>query len=159
MYEDRDLADRILNDLGRLLRRSLRSPDAQLVPLAEELADLELFLGIARARFEDRLDARITADEDALAAAVPALLLQPLVENALHHGDPGNDATAVIRVHACVREGRLHIRVRDNGPGAGSADGTGVAHGIGLANTRRRLELLHPGRHRFEAGNRPDGGF
>jgi two-component system, LytTR family, sensor kinase len=167
MFDDPAHADRILNDLGRLLRRSLRTPDAQLVPLGEELADLELYLGIARARFEERLDVRIDADADALDAAVPALLLQPLVENALHHGDRGDDAVLTVRVSASVRDGRLELRVADNGPGTGTGgdNGTGsgaltdAPTGIGLANTRRRLELLHPGRHRFEFGDAPGGGY
>jgi len=129
------------------------------VPLAEELADLELFLGIARARFEDRLDVRVTADDEALSAAVPALVLQPLVENALHHGYPGAGDTLVIEVSASVHDGRLVLCVVDNGPGAGMSALTDAGTGIGIANTRRRLQLLHPGQHLFECGDRPAGGF
>jgi two-component system, LytTR family, sensor kinase len=159
MYDDLGRADRILNDLGQLLRRSLRTPDAQLVPLREELADLELYLGIARARFEERLDVRIDAAAETLAAAVPALLLQPLVENALHHGDRGDGVVLIVRVSAAAGGGRLTLHVVDNGPGTGDGALTDAPTGIGLANTRRRLELLYPGRHRFEFGNAPGGGF
>jgi two-component system, LytTR family, sensor kinase len=159
MYEDRDRADRILADLSHFLRRSLRSSEAQEVPLAEELENLELFLGVARARFEDRLEVEVDVGEDVRGAAVPALLLQPLVENALRHGDPGEDHPARIRISARGEDGRLALEVTDNGPGAGEAAGAPAGHGIGLENTRRRLELLHPGEHRFEAGERPEGGF
>jgi two-component system, LytTR family, sensor kinase len=159
MYDDIARADRIVSDLGLLLRRSLRTPDAQLVPLADEVADLELYLGIARARFEERLDVRIDAAPETLSVAVPALLLQPLVENALHHGDRGDGESLSVRVTAAARDGQLALRVSDNGPGAGVGALTDAPTGIGLANTRRRLELLYPGRHRFEFGNAPDGGF
>ncbi len=173
MFEDPAHADRILNDLGQLLRRSLRAPDAQLVPLREELADLELFLGIARARFEDRLEVRIEVEEGALPVAVPALILQPLVENALHHGDRGDGVVLTVTVSATVRNGRLVLRVADNGPGvgeggAGGTTGAGGTNGgaltdaptgIGLANTRRRLELLYPESHRFQFGDGPRGGY
>lgn len=159
MYEDLGRADRILADLAAFLRRSLRATDSQEVPLADEVANLELFLAIARARFEERLDSGIQVQEEALGAAVPALLLQPLVENALRHGDPGEDRTAVVRVGARTRNGRLLLEVTDNGPGADAPLGSLSKRGIGLGTTRKRLELLYPGTHRFEGESPPGGGF
>jgi two-component system, LytTR family, sensor kinase len=159
MYEDLGRADRILADLAAFLRRSLRATDSQEVPLADEMANLELFMAIARARFEERLDAGIEVEEEALGAAVPALLLQPLVENALRHGDPGEDRTAVVRVGARTRKGRLLLEVTDNGPGADAPLEALSKRGIGLGTTRKRLELLYPGAHRFEGESRPEGGF
>jgi two-component system, LytTR family, sensor kinase len=159
MYEDRDRADRILADLAQFLRSSLRRSEAHEVTLGEELENLELLVGIARARFEDRLEVEVDVGEDERDAAVPALLLQPLLENALRHGDPGEERPARIRISARGEGGRLVLEVTDNGPGAGDPAGGSPGHGIGLENTRRRLELLHPGDHRFEAGDRPGGGF
>lgn len=159
MYEDRDRADRILSDLASFLRRSLHTSDTQEVPLEEELESLELLLGIARARFEDRLDVRVEAEPEALSAAVPAQLLQPLVENAFQHGDPGEGRLAVVRVAAAVEASRLVLRVTDNGPGADAPLAVLTERGIGLGNTRRRLELLYPGNHRFALDGAPQGGF
>jgi two-component system, LytTR family, sensor kinase len=159
MYEDRDRADRILADLARFLRGSLRHSEAHEVTLGEELENLELFLSIARARFEERLEVEFDFGEEERSAAVPALLLQPLLENALRHGDPGEEHPARIRILARGENGRLALEVTDNGPGEGDSAGGSPGHGIGLENTRRRLELLYPGDHRFEAGSRPEGGF
>jgi two-component system, LytTR family, sensor kinase len=125
MYDDLGRADHILNDLGRLLRRSLRKPEAALVPLGEELENAELYLGIARARFEERLDARIEADDDALGVPVPPLLLQPLIENALNYGGDW----VWLRVGVVLREGRVEISVVNGAPpssGAGGGAGAGV---------------------------------
>jgi two-component system, LytTR family, sensor kinase len=159
MYEDRDRADRILADLGQFLRGSLRHSEAPEVTLGEELENLELLMDIARARFEDRLEVAVDVGEELRDAAVPALLLQPLVENALRHGDPGEDHPARIRISARGENGRLSLEVTDNGPGEGDGAGGSHGHGIGLENTRRRLDLLYPGEHHFEAGDGPGGGF
>jgi len=159
MYEDRDRADRILADLAQFLRASLRHSEAHEVTLGEELENLELFLAIARARFEERLEVDVDVGEGERGAAVPVLLLQPLLENALRHGDPGEEHPARIRVSARSENGRLALEVTDDGPGEGNRADESAGHGIGLENTRRRLELLYPGDHRFEAGDRPGGGF
>ena len=157
MYEDRERADRILADLALILRRSLRDPGAREVPLAEEVENLELFLGIARARFEERLEARVEVDAEALAVPVPVLFLQPLVENALRHGDSGEDRPLRIRVAATVENGRLRVEVTDNGPGADAALEVLAEEGIGLGTTLRRLELLYPGAYQA-VGEKPAGG-
>jgi two-component system, LytTR family, sensor kinase len=159
MYEDQGRADRLLADLSRFLRRSLRGPEAQEVTLGEELESLELFLAVARARFEERLEVRICIDEGLERAAVPGLLLQPLVENALRHGDPGEGRPLRIRVAAHREGGTLVLRVEDDGPGSEEPLEVLLERGIGLENTQRRLQLLHPGRHRFAGGGRPGGGF
>lgn len=159
MYEDRERADRILADLALLLRRSLPASEAQEVPLREEVENLKLFLGIARARFEERLDARVEVEEEALAVPVPVLLLQPLVENALRHGDPGEGRPLCLRVGAAIRNGRLSVQVSDNGPGADAPLEELAEQGIGLGTTLRRLELLYPGAHRASGENLPGGGY
>jgi two-component system, LytTR family, sensor kinase len=159
MYDDRDRADRILADLALLLRRSLPASEAQEVPLAEEVENLELFLGIARARFEERLEVRVEVAEEALGVPIPVLLLQPLVENALRHGDPGEDRTLRVRVAAAVLDGRLAMEVSDNGPGADAPLEELAEQGVGLGTTLRRLQLLYPGAHRFSGENLPEGGY
>jgi two-component system, LytTR family, sensor kinase len=159
MYEDRDRADRILADLALLLRRSLPASEAQEVPLAEEVENLELFLGIARARFEDRLEVRVEVADEALAVPIPVLLLQPLVENALRHGDPGEDRPLRLHVTAAVLDGRLSMEVSDNGPGADAPLEELARRGVGLGTTLRRLQLLYPGTHQVSGENIPEGGY
>ena len=143
MYEDVAAADTMLARLADLLRRTLRRQGGGEIPLAEELDTLELYLGIMRARFGDRLSVEVTADAGARRAAVPALVLQPLVENALRHGDPGPGAAARIAVRARRVDGRLLLEVEDNGPGIAGTPAVGVGTGVGLANTARRLEQLY----------------
>ncbi len=147
--KDPDRARQMVVRLGDLLRLSLRSEETPLVTLEEEIAILEKYLSIEQVRFRDRLETSIDIDPNVASASVPSFLLQPLVENAIKHGLPGRGGRGRIAITA-RREGRdLEVTVRDNGPGPrpSSIDTTG---GIGLRNTRRRLEALYPGHHRLE---------
>ena len=145
MYRSVEDANRVLQRLGDLLRRSLKGADAQHVALREELDTLELYLDIMKARFGDRLEIVVDTDPAILDAPVPAFVLQPLIENALEHGDPGSGVVAEVRVTVREAGDRLIVTVRDNGPGPTT---TGTGNGIGLRNTRERLERLYgPGPH------------
>lgn len=143
MYDDVAQADRMLTLLGDLLRNSLSTQDAPEIMLGDELSLLDRYLEIMRARFADRLDVRVEVEPGVRNAAVPQLLLQPLVENALHHGDPGAGREASVTVRARRVNGRLRLEVQDNGPGPAPAMGTAAGNGIGLSNTRRRLATLY----------------
>ncbi|HYR10304.1 MAG TPA: histidine kinase, partial [Longimicrobium sp.] len=88
MYEDVERADRMVTSLSELLRASLRASRDQQIPLAEELEVLERYLELMRARFGERLRVRVEVDDEVRGARVPAMLLQPIVENALQHGAP-----------------------------------------------------------------------
>jgi two-component system, LytTR family, sensor kinase len=159
MYEDPDRADRLISDLALLLRRALRSGDAHEWTLDEEVRNLGLYLKVLGARFENRLNVVLDIEEEALASAVPTLLLQPLVENALRHGDPGGERRADVRVIGSRVGGRLRLEVSDNGPGADAPLDELAQRGLGLSTTLRRLELLHPGDHRVDVDTAPCGGF
>lgn len=159
MYEDVAAADTMLARLADLLRRTLRRPVGGEIPLAVELETLELYLDIMRARFGDRVTVTVSAEETIRAAAVPMLVLQPLVENALRHGDPGPGARARIVVRARRDDGRLLLQVEDNGPGLPGAPGDAVGRGVGLANTARRLEQLYGARQALRLETRPGGGL
>ncbi len=151
-------ARRMLTILGELLRLTLDRPAGR-VPLREELAWLDRYLALQRVRFGDRLEVEVAVEPRALDAEVPALLLQPLVENALTHGaDPDTGATAV-QVAARVADDRLRLTVRDRGPGV-RPDVTGGARagGVGLRNTRERLEAAYGPRHVLIIQARPEGG-
>lgn len=143
MYEDVEQADRILTRLGDLLRRSLRHDPGSEVPLEDELETLELYLEVIRARFGDRLRVSVEADPTARRVRVPPFVLQPLVENAIQHGDPGSASEARVAVRAVRENGRLVMEVRDNGPGLRVPPDEALSSGIGLSTTKRRLERLY----------------
>ncbi len=154
--KDPERARQMVVRLGDLLRLSLRSEDTPLVTLEEEIAILEKYLSIEKVRFRDRLEIEITIDPAVAAANVPSFLLQPLVENAIKHGLAGRGGRGRISIVARAERGQLAIRLRDNGPGPG--DDHDETNGIGLRNTRRRLEALYPGAHLLELSPAPEGG-
>lgn len=146
VHDDPEAAERVLAQLGDLLRLSLQSGDAGEVTLARELDFLERYVEIQRVRFADRLTVHLDIAPDARRALVPTFLLQPLVENAIRHGIEPRAAAGTVTVRA-VRDGDcLRLAVTDDGVGIGpdGTNGRGTnGHGVGLANTRQRLEQLH----------------
>ena len=157
MYDDPRSADRMIGQLSQLLRLSLRTSNAHEVPLRDELDVLACYLGLMQARFGTRLRATVLAAPGTSDALVPSMLLQPLVENAIRHGNASHASGGTIEVRVSQAGSTLRIDVADDGPGA--ATGIDIfANGIGLSATRDRLRLLYGDAHRFDVGNR-DGGF
>jgi signal transduction histidine kinase len=156
MYDDPRSADRLIGQLSQLLRLSLRTSHAQEVPLREELDVLSCYLGLMTARFGSRLRMNIATMPDVSDALVPSLLLQPLVENAIRHGNASHATGGAIEVRVERLGTSLHLSVADDGPGA-PANTDIFAAGIGLSATRDRLRLLYGNGHRFVAGNHGPG--
>ena len=148
MHKDVEAADRMIAQLSDLLRYALESTDAHEVPLAQELDFLRRYLEIEQTRFGERLTVRLDIAPDTLAARVPNLVLQPLVENAIRHGIEPHARPGRIELSARSEDGRLLLRVSDNG--GGLADKQIPAEGVGLANTRARLQQLYGAAHRLE---------
>lgn len=140
VHQQPDAAEKMIAGLSHLLRETLGAGFVQRVPLGQELALLDRYVDIQRARFGDRLQVTITAEEGAHATLVPSLLLQPLVENAIKHGIGTKAGAGRIDITAWRSNGRLEIRISDNGRGLGSGD---VRDGIGLGNCRSRLHTLY----------------
>jgi two-component system, LytTR family, sensor kinase len=160
MYEDLAAADSMLAALAELLRRTLRPSTGPEVPLHEELKTLDLYVAIMRARFTDRLTVDVDVADDVRWAAVPPLLLQPLVENAFKHGDPGPSAPVRVALRARRSDRDLLLEVEDNGPGIPDVSDAVLGNGgIGLGNTRRRLGHLYGDDHRLMLSNRASGGL
>ena len=130
-----------LVELGALLRASLTGEADHVVTLAAELELVRRYLGIERLRFGDRLRASVEAPAETLGARVPVLVLQPLVENAIKHGVALQVAPGALRIRAFRDGGCLVLEVRDDGPGLSAGGGGGT--GIGLRNTRERLQRLY----------------
>ena len=149
-------ARRMIEHLGDLLRFSLDRSSRQETTLQEELAALEHYLSIQRVRFEDHLRVSVSAEPGTLGASVPGLILQPLVENAIRHG--ATQASSSIEVSAWRDDGRLHLRVIDDGPGLPPSWRLSESAGIGLSNTRQRLAELYPAAHTFAIQEGRGGG-
>lgn len=156
---DPKLTRRMIEHLGDLLRLSLESRDKQEVPLAEELSFLEHYLAIQKIRFGAHLKVKMQIDPEVRFAAVPALVIQPLVENAIRHGISRRAAGGTVTVQAASVGGRLALRVLDDGVGLPQGWTLGSSAGLGLSITRERIAGLHPnGESRFEVRNRVEGG-
>jgi two-component system, LytTR family, sensor kinase len=159
MHRDVQAADEMLVQLSDLLRLTLDRVGTQQVPLKDEVDFLRKYLEIEQTRFGDRLHVNIDVDPEVLDAPVPNLILQPLVENALRHGIGPRVGGGRVDVDARQVEGSLMMTVRDNGVGL-SPDKLNAFHsGVGLSNTRSRLENLYGQRHRFEFETPVSGGL
>jgi LytS/YehU family sensor histidine kinase len=140
VYEDAAAADDLIGRLGELLRASLRTSDRQEISLAEELEILGAYRALVEARFGDRARFAIEIDDAARSLAVPAFLLQPLIENAVRHGMTLEFGHVEIVVNAAVNRGVLRLIVENDAPDTG---GVATPDGTGLGATRDRLRLLY----------------
>ena len=151
MHRDLVSADRMLALLGDLLRSSLKL-SAQEITLKEELELLSKYLEIEQIRFRDRLTVTYDIPGETLDARVPSLVLQPLVENAIDHGIGPSRGGGRLDVWARRRGSELWLEVRDDGVGLRDdlLEPSPGANGIGLSNTRSRLECLYGTAQRIE---------
>jgi signal transduction histidine kinase len=156
---DPPAAQLMVRQLSSLLRAVLDGDDHPTVPLARELELLRAYVEIQRVRFGDRLRVQMNIDDATLQCLVPTLILQPLVENAIHYAVSEREAGGSIVVSARRAGARLALEVRDDGPGASGpgdldrpqhADGT-TGRGVGHRNTRERLVQLYAHDHLFTA--------
>jgi two-component system, LytTR family, sensor kinase len=150
-------AERMLGHLGDLLRGVLEDVEAQEVPLCRELEYLRLYLAIEQVRFPDRLRVEISADPATHAALVPQLVLQPIVENAIRHGIGRSLSAGHILISAAKINDNVELRVQDDGPGFSPGESP-EERGIGLTNTRARLQQLHGEDASLEIENCAQGG-
>jgi sensor histidine kinase YesM len=154
-------ANRMIARLGDFLRLTLDNSGAQEVSLKKELEFLKCYLEIERIRFQDRLTVNMEVEPQTLDARVPNLILQPIVENAIKHGISPRAAPGRIDIRVKRGNGLLRLQVEDNGRGIG-ANGSGasiIKEGLGLSNTRARLDQLYGTGYRFELQNVTEGGL
>ncbi|HEY4556200.1 MAG TPA: sensor histidine kinase [Lysobacter sp.] len=154
VHHDADAADRMLVQLGALLRHSLESSRRQHTSLHDELGVIDCYIGIEQVRLGERLRFRRTVADDVRHAQVPRLMLQPLVENAVAHAVAHRDAPSTVEVRARREDTRLVLEVIDDGAGAPPRPG----FGMGLANTRARLECLYGEAQSLDIEESPGGG-
>lgn len=139
MQVDVPRADRLLARLADLLRATLQWSDKEITSLREEIRMLELYAQIMQERFADRVTLTWNVDNATLAGTIPALLLQPLLENAFKHGVERSRDAVRIEVEGRREGERLHIAIRNTGSVL-----TDERHeGVGLRNCRERLSVLY----------------
>ena len=149
VHSNPKLAEQLIVRLGELLRQVLQSSNRQEHTLAEELEFIRGYVEIEQMRLGERLRVEWDIANQALEVRVPSLILQPLVENAIQHGIAATSLPGTLTLRA-RREGEvLHVEVADSGPGL-APGAPARAQGIGLANTRARLQRLYGDRQLFE---------
>lgn len=141
MHIDVERADRLLNRLASFLRASLRTDQQEMSTLAAEIELMQLYSQIMEERFEDRVSIEWSVEPSTREASVPAMLLQPLLENAFKHGVQKTTGPVRICVSAQAKVDHLEIVVSNFGPIGESDHTNGDGEGIGLSNTKSRLAL------------------
>ena len=161
MHRDVEAADQMLARLSDLLRMALDQRGAQEVALKDELEFLQKYLEIEQTRFGDRLVVRYDVEAETLDAQVPNLILQPLVENSVRHAVAVRIESGLIEIRARRVGTNLELSVHDNGPGLSKIPGMHAGHkkGVGLANTRSRLEHLYGASQQLSLEEPPGGGL
>ena len=150
----RDDVAEVVGRLGDLMRTAL-DEQAQEVGLSAELAFADDYLAIQRVRFGERFHLHKAIAPETLDASVPSLILQPLLENAIKYGVAEQEGSISVKIDVSRCGNDLLLELSDTGPGFALGQ---QKEGIGLANTRARLQELYGNRCRFEYGNLPGGG-
>lgn len=150
-------AIKMLGRLGDFLRLALENQGIQQIPLREELDFLERYLEIEKIRFQERLVVEMDVDQNLLECMVPNLILQPLVENAIHHGIAPHSNAGRITLKAFQEDDHLVILIQDDGPGLQNK--SSARRGVGLSNTAERLERLYGDQQHLALTNADEGGL
>jgi two-component system LytT family sensor kinase len=158
LHKDVEVADRMIARLSDFLRMTLRNSGTSAVTLEQELEFLTTYLEIEKIRFQDKLLVEMEIDDQALDAKVPNLILQPLVENAVRHGVAKQTGVGRLNIQANRVGDRLVVNIEDNGPGPNGIARPKNGHGVGLANTRARLEQFYKEFHFEIEGKNGKGG-
>jgi two-component sensor histidine kinase len=155
MYEDVAKADAMMTQLSEFLRLVLDSSGVHEVPFERELAVERMYVDIMKTRFDTRLNLSVQIDPAMRHAAVPFMLLQPLLENSIKHGLPPDSNALDIAITVRRAGAATVIAIRDDGVGL---RGNGATDRRGLANVRERLAHMYGDSASFEIGSVPEGG-
>ncbi len=161
---DKKAAQKMITQLGDMLRQVLQNEDRHIVSVEEEIQFLRNYLAIEQVRFQDRLITKFDIAPDTLGAQIPNLILQPLVENALKHGLANKVENGRLDLWVSKRQGQegtaaLNIRIEDNGVGFDPLDySTAPQRGLGLVNVEKRLQRHYPEQYGFELRSSPESG-
>ena len=157
--DDPEATRRMIRKLAEMLRYAIDSSKRDVVSLEEEIDFTKAYLAIEQYRMGDRLQVDWNIDEQALEEIVPPILIQPLVENAIKHGISVRESGGLISISVFLNQGKMDIEVKDNGIGPSFDWENNSVNGIGIANTKMRLEKRFGTEASFSAGPNPTGGF
>lgn len=155
---ENELAEQTLGRLSSFLRHSLESSDRHWVTLEEELELVRQYIAIVQVRFGDRLTVNERCDDSVRATPVPAMLLQPLIENAVMHGFGDKVGPCSLTLACRADDDRLAITIEDDGVGGKFYSDPRFEEGIGLTNVRGRLEQMYGREHTFSLKSKPGAG-
>lgn len=153
MYEDVARADRMLEGLCDYLRATLRLPDSPKIPLSTELTLIRQYMEVMQARLEEKLHFSIRCDPGVEKTLVPALLLQPLVENAFEHGQDPASGRLDIDIQVARDGPVVRVTIRDHGPGPSASP-----RGRGLSNVQKRLQTIYGDQAHLTLARHSQGG-
>ena len=151
------VANSAVTGLSEFLRYTLDQDPMKKVTVAQELDALNLYLNIEKMRFGERLKLEYAIDPGASTMLMPSLLLQPLIENAIKYAVSPREQGGKIRIGAHVTGGMLQLEVADDGPGMIDATRVANGRGVGIRNTRERLQVLYEERGRVSVTNTEPG--
>ncbi|MDQ3712576.1 MAG: histidine kinase [Acidobacteriota bacterium] len=151
-------AQKTIAQLSDLLRLSLKDDRTHEISLKDELYFLRKYVQIQQTLLQERLEVKWNISPETLDALVPSLILQPLVENSIRHGIAPKENGGSININAVRQNGMLAFVLSDNGLGLSSDRNSDSGHGIGLTNTRTRLQYLYGDAHEFALSESPNGG-
>lgn len=159
LVEENNSANKMVTKLSEFLRYTLDKDPMKKVTLSSEIKVLELYLDIEKVRFEERLRVVIDIDEGCQNALVPSMIFQPIAENAVKYAIATQESGGTIAVTVSQFGDDLLLELADNGPGAQIKNGNlHRENGVGLANTRERLQALYQDRYSLVvANNTPSG--
>ncbi len=151
-------ADIMLEQFSSLLRITLERGEVPLIPLCDEMEFVEMYMAMQDRRFAGRVSQQIRVDPELHDALVPAMILQPIVENAYGHGLSRMEGNGVLQIEAHRDEDSVRISIINSGTGlhSGPRD-PNARRGLGLANVKNRLRLHYPGKHTFSIREVPAG--
>lgn len=153
-----ETANKAVSRLSDFLRYTLDNDPMSRVTLGSELSAIDLYLEIEKVRFGDRLVIEKAIEAKAQDALVPSLILQPLIENAIKYAITPSEEGGTLRISARVQHRTLVLQISDSGPGLGNGNNGQKSSGVGLKNTRERLQQLYGDSQAFTlAPNEPNG--
>lgn len=155
-----EAAVEVIAELSMLLRLVMQRSGQHTLTLEEELDFIRRYLAVERIRFGEKLQLRYDIEPATLGARVPTLVLQPLVENAIKHGIARRTSPGVLRLGARFAADRLELLVENDGAETGSPSGIAAeSGGVGLTNTRARLDKFYGVNYHLELTRRTEGGM
>ncbi|MFC3122240.1 sensor histidine kinase [Agaribacter flavus] len=160
LIKQNDRANEMVARLSNFLRDSLDNDPMQKVTLKQEINTLQLYLGIEKVRFDERLEVKFDIGKNAEEALIPSLILQPLVENSIKYAIANSETGGTIKICANIERRYLLLLIEDNGPGVKLNGGSlPSGRGVGIKNTQGRLKELYGEEHTFSITNAQPSGL